>query len=59
MKIAMLGVENSHANAFGKLIIIVTMYFGRVGPISLAIALGSKHKNQNLISEPVEEVSIG
>ena len=46
-------------NAFGKLIIIVTMYFGRVGPISLAVALGSKNESQNVISEPTEDVSIG
>ena len=46
-------------NAFGKLLITATMYFGRVGPISLAVALGGKHENQNSISEPTEEVSIG
>jgi trk system potassium uptake protein TrkH len=46
-------------NTVGKIIIIVTMYFGRVGPISLAIALGSKNESQNVISEPVEEISIG
>ena len=46
-------------NTFGKLIIIVTMYFGRVGPISLAVALGSKKETQNVISEPTEEISIG
>ena len=46
-------------NTFGKLIIIVTMYFGRVGPISLAVALGSKNESQNVISEPTEEISIG
>lgn len=46
-------------NLAGKLIIIATMYFGRIGPISLAIALGGKSKNQNIISEPVEEISIG
>ncbi len=46
-------------NAFGKLIIIITMYLGRVGPISLAVALGSKSKNQNVISEPTEDISIG
>ncbi len=46
-------------NAFGKLIIIITMYFGRVGPISLAVALGSKNESQNVISEPTEEISIG
>jgi len=46
-------------NTFGKLIIIVTMYFGRVGPISMAIALGSRNESQNVISEPTEEVIIG
>ena len=46
-------------NTFGKLIIIITMYFGRVGPISLAIALGSKNESQNVISEPTEDISIG
>ena len=46
-------------NTFGKLIIILTMYFGRVGPISLAVALGSKNESQNVISEPTEDISIG
>ena len=46
-------------NTFGKLIIIVTMYFGRVGPISLAVVLGSKNESQNVISEPTEDISIG
>ena len=46
-------------NTYGKLIIIVTMYFGRVGPISLAVALGSKNESQNVISEPTEDISVG
>ena len=46
-------------NTLGKLVIIVTMYFGRVGPISLAVALGSKSESQNVISEPTEDISIG
>lgn len=46
-------------NTFGKLIILVTMYFGRVGPISLAVALGRKNESQNVISEPTEDISIG
>ena len=46
-------------NTFGKLIIIITMYLGRVGPISLALALGSKKESQNVISEPTEDISIG
>ena len=46
-------------NTFGKFIIIITMYLGRVGPISLAVALGSKNESQNVISEPTEDISIG
>lgn len=46
-------------NAIGKIIIIVTMYFGRIGPISLAVALGSRKETQNVISEPAEDISIG
>lgn len=46
-------------NAVGKLIVIVTMYLGRVGPISLAVALGSQNESQNVISEPEEDISIG
>ncbi len=49
----------STLNDVGKLIIIMTMYLGRVGPISLAVALGSKNESQNVISEPTEEISIG
>jgi trk system potassium uptake protein TrkH len=49
----------STLNTLGKLIIIATMYFGRVGPISLAVALGSRNESQNVISEPTEDISIG
>jgi len=46
-------------NTLGKLIVIATMYLGRIGPISLAIALGRKNESQNVVSEPTEEISIG
>ena len=46
-------------SALGKIIIIVTMYLGRIGPITLAVALGSGSQAQNVISEPTEEISIG
>ena len=46
-------------NGWGKLIVIVTMYLGRVGPISLAVALGNQNESQNVISEPFEDISIG
>ncbi len=43
----------------GKVIVIVTMYLGRVGPISLAFALSVSRKNQNIIKNPTEEISVG
>lgn len=46
-------------NSFGKLIIIFTMYFGRVGPISLAVAFKSRKENQNIIKNPIEEINVG
>lgn len=49
----------SYLNVWGKLVIIVTMYFGRVGPISLAVAFKSKKEEANIIKNPSEDVSIG
>jgi trk system potassium uptake protein TrkH len=46
-------------NLCGKLIIIVTMYLGRVGPISLAVAFNIKKRAQNIIKNPTEEISVG
>ena len=46
-------------DGWGKLIIIATMYFGRIGPISLAIALGTRKEERNTIADPVEEISVG
>ena len=46
-------------NIWGKIIIITTMYLGRVGPISLLIAFNLKMKKKNIITVPVEQISIG
>ena len=43
----------------GKLIIIVTMYLGRIGPISLLVAFNTKKNKNNIIKDPVEDISIG
>ena len=43
----------------GKLIIIITMYLGRVGPISLAVAFRRRKDNQNIVRNPIEETSVG
>ena len=43
----------------GKLIITATMYLGRIGPISLAIAFNLRKENQNKIKNPTEDISVG
>ena len=49
----------SSLNLAGKSIIIATMYLGRIGPITLALALGNRGENRNTVSEPMEDISIG
>lgn len=46
-------------NTIGKVIIIATMYFGRVGPISLVIAFNLSKQKGNVIENPVEDISVG
>ena len=46
-------------SSVGRLIIIATMYLGRVGPISLAVAFNQKKENQNIVRNPVEEIIVG
>ena len=48
-----------YLNSAGKAVIIGTMYLGRVGPISLALALNSNKKQRNIIKNPTEEISVG
>lgn len=49
----------SFLNNWGKIIILCTMYLGRIGPISLAIAFSYKKEKQNNIKNPTEEISVG
>ena len=46
-------------NLWGKIIIIITMYLGRVGPISLLLAFNTQKEKKNIIKNPTEEISIG
>ena len=46
-------------NTAGKWIIISTMYFGRVGPMSLAIAFNIKKEAVNIIKNPTESITLG
>jgi len=43
----------------GKVIVMVTMYLGRVGPISLAVAFGTRRENPNAVKDAVEDISVG
>lgn len=46
-------------NIWGKIIIILTMFLGRIGPISLAIAFNTRKERQNIIKNPTEKISVG
>ena len=46
-------------NVWGKLILSATMYFGRIGPISLATSFNLKKENINIIKNPTEDVRLG
>lgn len=43
----------------GKIVIIICMYLGRTGPISLAIALGKKKEQKGNFSYPTEDIPVG
>ncbi len=43
----------------GKIIIIFTMYFGRIGPISLAFAFKTRKENPPSVKNPTEKISVG
>ena len=46
-------------NVAGKIIVLSTMYLGRIGPISLAIALGTRKQGVNSVKNPTEDISVG
>lgn len=43
----------------GKIVVILTMFLGRVGPISLFIALNTNRKNVCSVRCPTEQISVG
>ena len=43
----------------GKLVIAFMMFVGRVGPVSLAVALAGKGKESGRIRYPQEKISVG
>ena len=59
---ATVGLSRDFTSTIGfwsKIVLILTMYLGRVGPISLLIAFDSRKERKNAIKDPVEKISIG
>jgi trk system potassium uptake protein TrkH len=52
-----MGITSDLTN-LGKIIIMVTMFTGRVGPLTLALAIGSR-KNKALMKYPEERILVG
>ncbi len=47
-------------SSVGKIVIIIGMFLGRLGPITVAIAISSKQKEtENLIHYPQEDIMVG
>lgn len=44
---------------WGQLVIIITMYMGRIGPISLALFFNSKKKKEHQVQYPPGKIRIG
>lgn len=48
-----------HLTTTGKLVIIFTMFLGRVGPLTLAFALTQRNKVRSQIKYPEEKITVG
>lgn len=46
-------------NTAGRIIIMICMYLGRIGPISMAIAFGTKQGSKRRIKYPKEDITVG
>lgn len=46
-------------NIAGRIIIIICMYLGRIGPISMTVAFSSQNVKKNLVHYPEENVIVG
>ncbi len=59
---ATVGLSRGFTSSLGslsKVVVICTMYLGRVGPLSLAIAFNQKRENKISIKNPSEEITVG
>ncbi|MBI3016784.1 MAG: hypothetical protein HYY62_02130 [Deltaproteobacteria bacterium] len=49
----------SQLSDFGKVVIIIMMYLGRIGPIAFVVALAKKEKEEVRIDYPEENIVVG
>lgn len=53
-----MGITTS-LSTIGKIVITLTMFFGRVGPLTVFMALAERHQASSAIAYPDEEIMIG
>jgi trk system potassium uptake protein TrkH len=53
-----MGITSS-LNQFGQAILIIVMFFGRLGAFTIMMALLDKEPRQNLVEYPEESVLLG
>ncbi|WP_044975548.1 potassium transporter TrkG [Ruminococcus sp. HUN007] len=49
----------SHLDTYGRIIVIVSMYLGRIGPISMAVFFSSDRRTNNMIRHSEGEFYVG
>lgn len=49
----------SELNNFGQIIIIIAMYLGRIGPISMLVAFSNRSSSKNSIHYPEADIIVG
>lgn len=52
-------IGTSNVTVFGKLVLVVTMFIGRIGPLTIVASIGKSMRDQDRISFPREDVLIG
>ena len=53
-----LGITGS-LTTIGKIVICITMFIGRLGPVTMAVALSMKARSKANIKKPEEKVMVG
>ncbi len=48
-----------HLSLYGKILIIICMFIGRIGPVSIVIALSFRNNNKSGIRYPEEKIIVG